>query len=117
MKSHTQYLTFNTKTRREFVNITPQVTDAVRKSGVQEGLCLVNAMHITSSVFINDDEKGLHKDFINYEKVNTFRSFGGIRIEDDVLVASTGTRVLGPGIPKTIQEVEAACENRMASYE
>jgi Xaa-Pro aminopeptidase len=55
-------------------------------------------------------QEGQHKDFINYDKVNTFRSFGGIRIEDDVLVGSTGTRVLGPGIPKTIPEVEAACE-------
>ncbi|OGX45884.1 MAG: secondary thiamine-phosphate synthase enzyme [Omnitrophica WOR_2 bacterium RIFCSPLOWO2_12_FULL_51_8] len=63
MKSHTQYLWFNTKNRQEFINITPQVEEAVRKSQVKEGLCLVNAMHITSSVFINDDETGLHRDF------------------------------------------------------
>lgn len=63
MKSHTQELWFNTKTRQEFINITPQVEEAVRKSGVKEGLCLVNAMHITASVFINDDETGLHRDF------------------------------------------------------
>ena len=63
MKSHTEYLWFNTEKRIEFINITPQVEDAVRKSGVKEGLCLVNAMHITASVFINDDEGGLHKDF------------------------------------------------------
>lgn len=63
MKSYTQYLCFNTKSRQEFINITPQVEEAVKKSGVKEGLCLVNAMHITSSVFINDDEEGLHKDF------------------------------------------------------
>jgi secondary thiamine-phosphate synthase enzyme len=63
MKSHTEYLWFNTKNRQEFINITPQVEEAVRKSKVQEGFCLVNAMHITSSVFINDDEEGLHKDF------------------------------------------------------
>lgn len=63
MKSHTQYLWFNTKNRQEFINITPQVEDAVKKSGIKEGLCLVNAMHITSSVFINDDESGLHSDF------------------------------------------------------
>jgi len=54
--------------------------------------------------------EGQHKEFINYEKVNSFRSFGGIRIEDDVLVTATGTRVLGPGIPKTIREIEAACQ-------
>jgi len=63
MKSHTQYLWFNTKNRQEFINITPQVEEAVAKSGVKEGLCLVNAMHITASVFINDDESGLHSDF------------------------------------------------------
>jgi secondary thiamine-phosphate synthase enzyme len=64
MKSHTQYLWFNTKNRQEFVNITPQVEEAVKKSGVKEGLCLVNAMHITSAVFINDNEPGLHQDFL-----------------------------------------------------
>jgi secondary thiamine-phosphate synthase enzyme len=63
MRSYTQYLNFNTKTRQAFINITALIDDAVTKSGVQEGLCLVNAMHITSSVFINDDESGLHKDF------------------------------------------------------
>ncbi|MFH1202074.1 MAG: secondary thiamine-phosphate synthase enzyme YjbQ [Candidatus Omnitrophota bacterium] len=63
MKSCTQYLWFNTKNRQEFINITPQVEEAVKKSAVKEGFCLVNAMHITSSVFINDDEPGLHHDF------------------------------------------------------
>jgi secondary thiamine-phosphate synthase enzyme len=63
MKSHTQYLWFQTKQRQEFINITPQVQEAVRISGIKEGLCLVNAMHITASVFINDDEEGLHRDF------------------------------------------------------
>jgi len=63
MKSLTEYLTFNIKTRREFVNITPKVRKLVTKSKIQEGLCLVNAMHITSSVFINDNESGLHNDY------------------------------------------------------
>jgi len=63
MNSLTEYLTFNIKTRRAFLNITPQIEKLVHKSGVKEGLCLVNAMHITASVFINDDEKGLHKDY------------------------------------------------------
>ncbi len=63
MKSHTEHLTFNIPARMAFLNITPQVEDAVRKSGVLEGLCLVNAMHITASVFINDDEPGLHEDY------------------------------------------------------
>ena len=63
MKSYTEYLWMNTKNRYEFVNITSQVEAAVKKSGVKEGLCLVNAMHITASVFINDNESGLHNDF------------------------------------------------------
>ncbi len=63
MKSHTEYLTMNVPARMDFVNITPRVEEAVRKSGVLEGLCLVNAMHITASVFINDDEPGLHEDY------------------------------------------------------
>ncbi|MEK6568535.1 MAG: secondary thiamine-phosphate synthase enzyme YjbQ [Candidatus Omnitrophota bacterium] len=63
MKSLTEYLWFNTKTQRAYLNITPQIEELVNKSQIKEGLCLVNAMHITSSVFINDDEDGLHKDF------------------------------------------------------
>ena len=63
MKSLTEYLWFHAPTRRAFFNITPQVEDLVRKSGIREGLCLVNAMHITASVFINDDEPGLHRDY------------------------------------------------------
>lgn len=63
MKHLTRHLTFNIPERMGFVNITRQVEDAVRESAVQEGLCLVNAMHITASVFINDDESGLHEDY------------------------------------------------------
>jgi len=63
MKSHTAYLTMNLPTRRGFVNITGEVRDAVEKSGVREGMVLVNAMHISASVFINDDESGLHHDY------------------------------------------------------
>ena len=63
MKSLTEYLTFNVKTRRAFVNITPEVRKLVTTSEVQEGLCLVNAMHITASVFINDNEGGLLHDY------------------------------------------------------
>lgn len=63
MRSLTRYLTLEVPARLDFVNITPQVEEAVRASGVQEGLCLVNAMHITASVFINDDEPGLHADY------------------------------------------------------
>ncbi len=63
MKSHTEYLTFNLPARMAFENITPQVALIVDQAGIQEGLCLVNAMHITASVFINDDERGLHNDY------------------------------------------------------
>ena len=66
MKSHTDYIWMNTPERYGIVNITPQVEEAVRKSAVKEGLCLVNAMHITSSVFINDNESGLHEDFLSW---------------------------------------------------
>ena len=73
MKSHTEYLTFNIKGRVGFENITPKVDAAVRKSGVREGLVLVNAMHITESVFINDDEHGLHQDYAKWlEKLAPF---------------------------------------------
>ena len=63
MKSYRKELWFNAPQRRAFINITPEVTACLRESGIQEGLCLVNAMHITASVFINDDEGGLHQDF------------------------------------------------------
>ena len=63
MKSYRKELWFNIPTRRAFINITPQVEDALEESGIKEGLVLVNAMHITASVFINDDESGLHEDY------------------------------------------------------
>jgi len=63
MKTYREELFFETKTRRAYLNITPQVEAAVQKSGVKEGLVLVNAMHITASVYINDDEQGLLKDY------------------------------------------------------
>jgi len=63
MKALTRYLTFQIPVRMDFVHITPEVEEIVRESGVMEGLVLVNAMHITASVFINDDESGLHQDY------------------------------------------------------
>ncbi len=66
MKSHAVELWFETKKRREFIDITDQVEDALAASGVREGLCLVNAMHITASVFVNDAESGLHQDFLDW---------------------------------------------------
>lgn len=63
MKSITKYLTFHTEKRFKLINITPEIEKIVRESAVDEGICLVNSMHITSSIFINDDEKGLFQDF------------------------------------------------------
>ena len=80
MKSYREELWFETKTRRAFINITSQVEAAIKKSGVREGLCLVNAMHISASIFINDDERGLHHDFevfleklVPHEPINQYR--------------------------------------------
>lgn len=63
MKSYTEYLTYHLPSRRGFVNITSEVREIIKKSNILEGLCLVNAMHITASVFINDNESGLHQDY------------------------------------------------------
>lgn len=77
MKTYTEYLYFETRKKRDYINITPQVEAAVRKSGVQEGLCLVNPMHITASVYINDDEDGLIQDFDNFlEKIAPYDAKG-----------------------------------------
>ena len=70
MKSHREYIWINTEKRREYINITPKVEEIVKKSGVKEGLVLVNPMHITASCYINDDESGLIQDFDKFlEKV------------------------------------------------
>ncbi|RKZ02873.1 MAG: YjbQ family protein, partial [Candidatus Hydrothermota bacterium] len=63
MKSHTVYITFNTKKRRELIRITEKVEEAVRESGIKEGFALVSAMHITAGVIVNDDEEGFKEDF------------------------------------------------------
>jgi secondary thiamine-phosphate synthase enzyme len=63
MKSYTEYLTYNIPSRRGFVNMTSEIRKIIQKSDIKEGLCLVNAMHITASVFINDNESGLHHDY------------------------------------------------------
>ena len=83
MKSYRRELFFEIPNRRGFVNITPQVESCLRESGIREGLCLVNSMHITSSVFINDDESGLHHDFevwleklAPHEPVSSYRHNG-----------------------------------------
>jgi len=80
MKSYRKELWFETKTRRELINITSIVENCLRESNITEGLCLVNAMHITSSVFINDDEAGLHSDFeVWLEKLAPEKPYGQYR--------------------------------------
>ncbi|MBK8617895.1 MAG: YjbQ family protein [Anaerolineales bacterium] len=83
MKSFRKELWFNLPTRRGFVNITPQIEACLQESGIQEGLCLVNAMHITASVFINDDESGLHHDYEKWlEKLAPHEPVGQYRHND-----------------------------------
>ena len=114
MKSFTKELWFNTKGPREFINITAEVENLLRESGIQEGLCLVNAMHITASIFVNDDESGLHQDFdvwleklAPHEPVSSYRHNRGEINADahmkrqimgrETVVAVTGGRLhLGP---------------------
>ena len=114
MKSITKELWFNTKKEKEFINITGEVEALLSESGIQEGLCLVNAMHITASVFINDDESGLHHDFdvwleklAPHEPVSSYRHNTGEINADahmkrqimgrEVVVAVTGGSLhLGP---------------------
>ena len=77
MKHYRKELWFDTTKRYEFIHITPQVQKAIDESGIQEGLCLVNAMHITASVFINDNESGLHQDYLEWlEKLAPFDKTG-----------------------------------------
>jgi secondary thiamine-phosphate synthase enzyme len=74
MQFHTEYLTFRTKNHREYINITPQVEAALRKSGIQEGMILVSAMHITAGVYVNDAESGLIQDIDEWlEQIAPFR--------------------------------------------
>lgn len=83
MKSYRKELSFNIPARRGFVNITPQVEEALRESGIREGLILVNPMHITASVFINDDESGLHQDYDKWlEKLAPHEPTGQYRHND-----------------------------------
>jgi len=114
VKSYREYLWFETKNRVEFINISGKVQEMVNKSGVKEGLCLVNAMHITASVFINDDEKGLHGDFkkwleklaphepVNQYAHNTFEDNADAHLKRqimgrEVVVAITGGKLdFGP---------------------
>src|SRR5580693_2745580 len=100
MKAHTEYLTFNLPARMAFVNITPQVEEVLARSGIREGLVLVNAMHITASVFINDDEPGLHDDYKKWlEKLAPFdaspRTYAHNRTGEDNADAHMKRQIMG----------------------
>lgn len=103
MKSYTDYLVFNTLKRQEFLNITEAVESAVKKSGIKEGICLVNAMHITASVFINDDESGLHKDFLAW--VEKLAPYGKDRYQHNLTGEDNGDAHL----KRTIMGREVVC--------
>lgn len=84
MKSKTEYLWFETKNRKELINITDTVADIVAKSKVQEGFCLVSAMHITAGIWVNDDEPGLKQDFLEWaEKLAPFAEYRHHRTGED----------------------------------
>jgi len=109
MKSYREYLTFNVPARMDFLNITPQVEEIVRKSGVQEGLVLVNAMHITASVFINDDESGLHQDYKRWlEKLAPFdaspQTYAHNRTGEDNADAHIKRQIMGREVVVAITE-------------
>jgi secondary thiamine-phosphate synthase enzyme len=100
MLSLTEHLSFNLPARMAFLNITPQVEEIVTRSGIQEGLCLVNAMHITASVFINDDEPGLHEDYAAWlERIAPFdaspRTYRHNRTGEDNADAHLKRQVMG----------------------
>jgi len=90
MKSHTEYRTFNTKGLQEIIHITPWVEEEVEKSGIQEGFCLVSAMHITASVFVNDNESGLHQDILDWLEGDVAPWKGHPARGDDYLHNRTG---------------------------
>jgi secondary thiamine-phosphate synthase enzyme len=109
MKSHTQELWFRTENRYEFVDITGRVEAALADSGIREGLLLVNAMHITASVFINDDERGLHADFLEWlEKAAPHEPVSGYRhnVGEDNADAHIKRQIFGREVVVAVTEGE-----------
>ncbi|MCF8106710.1 MAG: secondary thiamine-phosphate synthase enzyme YjbQ [Desulfohalobiaceae bacterium] len=107
MKSYRKELWFNVKKRRELINITPDVKRCLQESGVQEGLVLVNAMHITASVFINDDESGLHHDYeVWLEKLAPHEPVSGYRhnVGEDNADAHMKRQIMGREVVVAITE-------------
>jgi secondary thiamine-phosphate synthase enzyme len=108
MKSYRKELWFNVHQRMEFVNITANVEEALRESGIREGLCLVNAMHITASVFINDDETGLHQDYAKWlERIaphDPISQYRHNRTGEDNGDAHLKRQVMGRGVVVAVTE-------------
>ncbi|KHK04547.1 secondary thiamine-phosphate synthase enzyme YjbQ [Desulfovibrio sp. TomC] len=107
MKSYRKELWFNVPSRRGFVNITQEVQDAIDASGIAEGLCLVNAMHITASVFINDDESGLHHDYeVWLEKLAPHEPVSGYRhnVGEDNADAHMKRQIMGREVVVAVTE-------------
>ena len=109
MKSHTEYLTFTLTERMAFENITPRIERALAASGIREGLCLVNAMHITASVFINDDEAGLHADYARWlERLAPFdkspKTYAHNRTGEDNADAHMKRQIMGREVVVAITE-------------
>jgi secondary thiamine-phosphate synthase enzyme len=109
MKSFRKELTFNVPSRRGFINITPEVTRCLQESGIREGLVLVNAMHITASVFINDDEPGLHQDYDRWlEKLAPHEPVGQYRhnVGEDNADAHMKRQVMGREVVVAVTDGE-----------
>jgi secondary thiamine-phosphate synthase enzyme len=109
MKSHREYLTFNLPARMAFENITPLVEEVLARSGIREGLLLANAMHITASVFINDDEHGLHEDYAKWlEKLAPFdaspKTYAHNRTGEDNADAHMKRQVMGREVVVAVTE-------------
>lgn len=108
MKSYTEYLWFKTRSRRELINMTSRIEECIRKSGIEEGLCLVNTMHITASVFINDDECGLHQDFDQWlEKLAPQKPISGYKHNltgEDNADAHLKRTIMGRGVVAAVTQ-------------
>jgi secondary thiamine-phosphate synthase enzyme len=105
MKSHKKILTLNTSKRKEFVNITQDVASAVAESGIQEGIVLVNSMHITSSIFINDEESGLKEDFMQWlEELAPVKDYSHHRTGEDNGDAHLKREIMGREVTVAISE-------------
>ena len=116
MKSYRKELWFNVPGRRGFINITPDIQECLHESGVQEGLVLVNAMHITASVFINDDERGLHADYENWLEDNQPTLYQEARESVDHILSSHRPAPLDPHVEQELARIVDAARKVPGVY-